>query len=78
MHEAVRTALLNQGLQIMPATVADVVIVYDLDEDSAIEAAFAFRNRTMIGSSNPMAAIPIAILTPLSVSKEWVCGMCMM
>ena len=70
-NEAVRTALLNQGLQIMPATVADVVIVYDLDEVSAIEAAFAFRNRTMIGSSNPMAAIPIVILTPLSVSKEW-------
>ena len=69
-NEAIHTALLNQGLQPMPFQVADVAIVYALDELTAVEAAIAFRNRTTT-SSTPIGAIPIVVLTPLSVSREW-------
>ena len=69
-NEAIHTALLNQGLQLMPPQVADAVIVFDYEATSAVEAVVNWRNRS-VSFSDSLATLPVVVMTPLSVSREW-------
>ena len=68
-NEAIHTALLNQGLQLMPLASADIAIVYALDEMDALQAVIDFRNRS--SQEQPPVILPVVVLTPTILRYEW-------